>query len=325
VVNLAQSYPDAREDQSRFMKTRLGSTTGKYTKKKLLIGNTIQKSLLATLYVAEHATLLETADLFCWLELDSAFVAENLRAFARAHGVSADDPWFFASLSMGMKFDAGVGVFPHTGGGICVTREGLRRLAGLLSTLGKKTTFYPWPNDAASFVPSFAGYRDPEAKTLTGCAFLAGHWWDVMLGRCFRFSNVTAHPALEDEVGRFYFSTSPLPCRDHDADGTMQWLQRPQRDVPPRRHRLARLTRSLCFPFGFSAELHRFASCEPEEEVANADYWISPFAIGFHRYKNLSKQMHAYRVLYEGAECDWVSSYRPHLVRTDGRGQRVGA
>jgi len=108
VVNLAQSYPDAREDQSRFMKTRLGSTTGKYTKKKLLIGNTIQKSLLATLYVAEHATLLETADLFCWLELDSAFVAENLRAFARAHGVSADDPWFFASLSMGTQGEGSV-------------------------------------------------------------------------------------------------------------------------------------------------------------------------------------------------------------------------
>lgn len=33
-----------------------------------------------------------------------------------------------------------------------------------------------------------------------------------MLGRCMVASNVTAHPAVEDELGRYYFATEPLPC-----------------------------------------------------------------------------------------------------------------
>ncbi len=36
--------------------------------------------------------------------------------------------------------------------------------------------------------------------------------WDIMLGRCFVASNVSAHPAVEDAMGRYYFATEPLPC-----------------------------------------------------------------------------------------------------------------
>jgi len=177
------------------------------------------------------------------------------------------------------------------------------------------TIFYPWPSDPHVFVPAFFANKDVVSRTLNGCGFLAGHWWDVMLGRCFLAANVSAHPGLVDSLGRYYFSTSPLPCREHDADGTMGWLEQRRYRPAPAASRIQRFGRAVCYAMGFGPELFRYATCEPEEVVANADYWISPFNIGFHRYKNLSKQLQAYRILYRGDQCDWMTSYRPRVLQ----------
>lgn len=314
VVNLVQEFPDAREDDNRYMQTKQG-TNAQFTRKRLWDGNTIQKSLLTAVYVATYR--LKSADIFCWLELDSAFVAENMRAFARAHDLDpTNQAFFFSSLSMGMKFDPNVGIFPHTGGGLCITQKGLERLAAVLVPMPKKTVRYPWPTDPAVFVPAFFANSDPKSKVLNGCGYLAGHWWDVMLGRCLLVANVSAHPGLVDDLGRYYFSTSPLPCREHDADGTMNWLEGRYKPSPTS-SRIQNLAHAICYPLGFGPELFRYAVCEPKEVVANADYWISPYNIGFHRYKNLSKHLQAYRILYNGAQCDWMTSYRPQVLRVD--------
>lgn len=40
-----------------------------------------------------------------------------------------------------------------------------------------------------------------------------------------------------------------------------------------------RVANALCDIYGFMPELHRYLMCEPE--VAVADYWVSPYAIGW--------------------------------------------
>ena len=83
--------------------------------------------------------------------------------------------------------------------------------------------------------------------------------------------------------------------------------------VPSTRRKVAN---ALCEMYGFMPELHRYATCEPEEVASVADYWISPHAIGecnehlqelllwscllvnrggYHGYKNMSLLLHAYR------------------------------
>lgn len=309
VVNLARVFEEAEEDEGSFMRTDWeGLQEGTFAKR-WWHGNTIQKSLLAFLWTSARAA--HEAGVFCMLELDSAFVAENLRAFVRAAGIGAAEPVFIAGLNMGMKLT--VGVFPHTAGGICLTREALRRLGGALEPLPRWSVFYPWPPNRNTHVPTFLGrHADRGVERVHGCGFVAGHWWDVMLGRCLVAANVSAHRAVEDGLGRFYFTTSPLPCLEHDRGGMVRRL----RARAPGGRRLQRLAWAFCEPMGFVPELHRFALCEPRESAAVADYWISPFAIGFHSYKNLTHQWHAYRVLYRGASCTWANSYRPRLAIT---------
>lgn len=250
------------------------------------------------------------------LELDSAFVAENLRAYVRAESLRASEAAFLASLNFGMKVT--VGAFPHTAGGICLTRGGLQRLGDLLRPLPKKEVFYNVKRDPSNLAPVFSEARTPglsrsDYLRLHGCGFVAGHWYDIMLGRCLVAANVSAHWGMEDSLGRYYFTALPVPCIEHLHSGIRGLLQRHR---VPQQQRMAHLASAVCEPYGFTPELHRYAACEPPEESAAAEYWISPFAIGFHNYKNLTLQEHAYRVLYKGASCSWATSYRPRVVRS---------
>lgn len=319
IINLAEIFPEARPDVSKFMKT-----ASSWSPQRWWSGNTIQKYLLISLYAADH--LQEAADVFCLLELDSAFIADNLRAFARAEGLHVSDPVFLASLNMGSKFRVGVGVFPHTAGGICLTAEAIRRLGSVLRPLPKTEVVYRVERNPDDTSPVFRAGRlakplsQNEMLRLHSCAFVAGHWWDVMIGRCLRAANVSAHPSLEDPLGRYYFTSTPLPCREHlDVQQYRKLLQMLRPQVSPTQRRFENLAGVICAgPFGFGPEMHRYAACEPAEHAALSEYWVSPFAIGFHGYKNLTLHLHAYRILYEGATCDWVSSYRPRVAASSG-------
>jgi len=326
VVNLAQVFAEAREDDD-FMGTAMGGAkfAGSWgrdavaMRKRWWTGNTIQKSLLTSLYAAEN--LLDSADVFCLLELDSAFVAENLRAYARAEALSPEDPVFVASLNLGMKLT--VGVFPHTAGGICVTRAALWRLGALLRHLPRREVLYTVERDPDNLAPVFSESRTPGLSPddfirLHGCGFVAGHWYDVMLGRCLVAANVSAHRGIEDSLGRYYFTAMALPCLEHLNTGHLGLFRRPALAAG---HRIESIAHAVCEPYGFAPELHRYAVCEPIEYRSSAEYWISPFAIGFHGYKNLTLQRHAYRVLHKGAQCTWLTSYRPSVVLHDATGR----
>ncbi|CAE7426775.1 unnamed protein product [Symbiodinium sp. CCMP2456] len=312
IVNLAQAFPEAQADES-WMKMQwvdegipVPAAPGSDTfRKRLWSGNTIQKSLLMAVYTARRS--LDRADLFCLLELDSAFSAENLRAFARANKLLAQDPHYVASLHLGMKLQ--VGIFPNTAGGVCMTREALRRLSQHLELLEKDALAYPHPKRVGFWVPAV---RHPElARRVNGCGFVAGHWWDIMLGRCFVASNVTAHPAVEDELGRNYFTSETLPCQEHLAKRSLPPLPGPS--LAP--DSLENVARALCEHYGFAPEIHRWVPCHPSEVTPVADYWLSPFAIGYHGYKNLTDLMHAYRILYMSAGCDWALPFRPKVLQ----------
>ncbi|CAE7844200.1 unnamed protein product [Symbiodinium necroappetens] len=131
-----------------------------------------------------------------------------------------------------------------------------------------------------------------------------------MLGRCFVASNVTAHPAVEDEVGRYYFATQPLPCQEHLAKRQLPALPGPK--LAP--GSLENVARAVCELYGFAPELHRWMTCQPSQVTAVADYWLSPFAIGYHGYKNLTDLLHAYRILYQSAGCNWALPFRPKVL-----------
>eukprot|EP00439_Symbiodinium_sp_Y106_P071434 s994_g12.t2 len=361
IVNLAQAFPEAQADKSWMKMQWVGegipvpAAPGSDTfRKRLWSGNTIQKSLLMAVYTARHS--LDRADLFCWLELDSAFLAENLRAFARANTLLTQDPHYVASLHLGqlgstclqsppfrtmplnsvsaqhqqvlwmhsyssrlctsldiIRCDGGmkvqIGIFPNTAGGVCMTREALRRLSQHLELLEKDALAYPHPKRVGFWVPTV---RDPQlAPRVNGCGFVAGHWWDIMLGRCFVASNVTAHPAVEDELGRNYFTSETLPCQEHLAKRSLPPLPGPS--LAP--DSLENVARALCEHYGFAPEIHRWVPCQPSEVTPVADYWLSPFAIGYHGYKNLTDLMHAYRILYMSAGCDWALPFRPKVLR----------
>ncbi|CAE7747233.1 ABCF2 [Symbiodinium sp. CCMP2592] len=312
IVNLAQAFPQAQADKS-WMKMQWvnegipvpAAPSSDTFRKRLWSGNTIQKSLLMAVYTARHS--LDRADLFCLLELDSAFVAENLRAFARANTLLTQDPHYVASLHLGMKLQ--IGIFPNTAGGVCMTREALRRLSQHLELLEKDALAYPHPKRVGFWVPTVL---DPQlAPRVNGCGFVAGHWWDIMLGRCFVASNVTAHPAVEDELGRNYFTSETLPCQEHLAKRSLPPLPGPS--LAP--DSLENAARALCELYGFAPEIHRWVPCQPSEVTPVADYWLSPFAIGYHGYKNLTDLMHAYRILYMSAGCDWALPFRPKVLQ----------
>eukprot|EP00434_Breviolum_minutum_P001748 symbB.v1.2.001547.t1/scaffold85.1/size341090/7 len=300
IVNLAQVFPEAQADESWMQTQWEGEAVKDVFRTRLWSGNTIQKSLLMAVYTARHR--LEHAEFFCWLELDSAFVAENLRAFARVHGLVAEEAVFIAALHLGMKLQ--MGIFPHTAGGVCITREALRRLSQYLERQPMDALTYPFPREVGFWAPTLTS-PGATAKRVNGCAFVAGHWWDIMLGRCFVASNVSAHPAIEDAMGRYYFATEPLPCQEHLRSRSLPTLPTPRVS-----DRFQRLAGALCATYGFYPELHRYVPCEPDE--------VPPVA-GYHGYKNLSLLLHAYRVLYRSEACDWALPFRPKAPWTAAR------
>jgi len=324
----------ARRDSGDFMRTGWQSeaSLNDTFKKRWWFGNTIEKSLLAVLHADAH--LSASADFFCLLELDTAFVPENLRALVQVAKVEVGHPIFLASMHWFWKIT--VMPFPAAAGGLCITRAGLKQLARFLKTLPRaplqlsEDTLDGYLSTSSWEEPTFSGWRLPGlsaqlSERLNGCGFVVGHWYDVMLGRCLVAANVSIHPGFEDDLGRYFFSHTTLPCSEH-LDGMLGASQSrfPRRwwqisEVVPVERRLHQIARMLCEPFGFKHELHRYATCEPLEEASgNTGFWISPYAVGFHGYKNLSMQRHAYRVIYHGADCNWVNSYRHRVaVNTD--------
>ena len=173
---------------------------------------------------------------------------------------------------------------------------------------------YPFPKKVVFWAPTVLG-GGSLARRVNGCGFVAGRWWDIMLGRCFVASNVTAHPAVEDELGRYYFATQPLPCQEHLAKRQLPPLPGPK--LAP--GSLENVARAVCELYGFAPELHRWMTCQPSQVTALADCWLSPFAIGYHGYKNLTDLLHAYRILYHSAGCNWALPFRPKVLREDSR------
>ena len=271
-------------------------------------GNTIQKSLLMAVYAARH--FLEDAELFCRLELDSAFSTENLRAFARGKHASGRRPSLRGGAASGMKLQVG-NLSTHTAGGVCMTREALRRLSRHLELLDKTAVTYPFPEKVAFWAQTVLG-GGSLARRVNDCGFVAGHWWDIMLGRCFVASNVTAHPAVEDEVGRYYFATQPLPCQEHLAKRQLPALPGPKLapgslgERGPGRVRTLR----LC---------PRATSLDDLPALAgDCSGRLLAFALrhSYHGYKNLGYKnltdlRHAYRILCQSAGCNWALPFRP--------------
>ncbi|CAK9072363.1 unnamed protein product, partial [Durusdinium trenchii] len=246
IVNLASFFPDAQTDESWMQTQWEGDTVKDVFRTRLYSGNTIQKSLLMAVHVGRHH--LDQAELFCWLELDSAFIADNLRAFARVQGLHAKEPHFVAALHLGMKLQ--VGIFPHTAGGVCLTQEALRRLSQHLELQKMDAVRYEHPKRVMFWAPQVVSASRETAARVHGCGFVAGHWWDIMLGRCMVASNVTAHPAVEDELGRYYFATEPLPCQEHLNSRQLPQLRSPHMEGS----RLPRVANALCDIYGFMPE-----------------------------------------------------------------------
>lgn len=81
--------------------------------------------------------------------------------------------------------------------------------------------------------------------------------------------------------------------------------------VPPRHSRreyFIALKNSYWF---HGNQMHRYAVCEPKELIhVGPDAWISPYAFGFHDYKDLEEHRQAYNIIYNGATCSWMFGYR---------------
>ncbi|OLQ13795.1 hypothetical protein AK812_SmicGene2123 [Symbiodinium microadriaticum] len=162
IVNLARAFRETQADKS-WMKMQWtdadkptpGIPGSQTFRTRLWSGNTIQKSLPMAVYAARH--LLEDAELFCRLELDSAFSAENLRAFARAKMLRAGDPNFVAALHLGMKLQ--MGIFPHTaGGGLHDPRSSAETLAAF-GAVGQDGRDLSFPGESCFLGADGAGRR----------------------------------------------------------------------------------------------------------------------------------------------------------------------
>merc|ERR1712134_42321 len=93
--------------------------SGWASKQKVFRGNLIVKAM-AMLYVTSELFVNE-ADIFCRLDLDTAFIGENLQAFARVTGLDPNESHYMGVLQYFWKYTHGV--FPDGGAGICLTRK----------------------------------------------------------------------------------------------------------------------------------------------------------------------------------------------------------
>lgn len=298
IFNMAQLIADYFARDSRLLRNEGSVHRGGMTM--LEAGNTIIK--VFTMFMVAYDLCFDEADVFCKLDLDVAFVVENLQAFCHANGIKSSDLVYISGRNYFWKH-AGYGAFPDGGGGICVTRAALEALSATLH---------------AALIVSNAG--QPYSK----CNFQLGHYEDMVLSACFRIANITAHPAFYDVLGRGYSTDIPLPCEEHvkvsSARGLLPLFSRAVPSVDERRAHLRALWTDGRGRFGKSSwfhQMHRYFPCEPAElALVGADYWLSPFAFGFHGYKVPAMLGHAYDVIYNGASCTWLFDYRFQLAVT---------
>merc|ERR1711879_262394 len=112
----------------------------------------------------------------------------------------------------------------------------------------------------------------------TRCAYMHGHYDDVVLGQCLHSANVTALPTIEDTLGRAFSTQLPFPCREHLDSIHLSEIDQPPVDRSRPRAYLQEISKS------WPSDLHRFLLCEPSQVQRAPSYWISPFAFGFHGY-----------------------------------------
>jgi len=271
--------------------------------------NLVAKVLLMFLFLAGDESLLSEADLFCRLDLDSAFIPENLRAFARAVGLEAQDKYYIGALQYWLKYR--LGIYPSGGAGICLTRGAVKAFGQLLST----------SQDGGGRFQRVV-HAQPNR-----CVLQAGFHDDVVLGQCLRLANVTAHPALEDNLGRAYASHGPLPCWEHLSHSEQQRSLEAHEKMGAdheherSRHQMLFELMSDGSKFGKSQwyyQMHRYAVCEPAESLQlGPHHWLSPFAFSFHGYKDVRLQSHAYEVIYGGARCNWSFGYKLQVLQAE--------
>lgn len=260
-------------------------------------GNLISKILLMFLLVEEQ--FLEEADAFCRVDLDSAFVADNLRAFLRAFRVMPEDNYYIGLQSYWLKYR--FGVYADGGAGVCLTRAAVEALAAFIRAEG---------------APEH-GLVEPQPGL---CRLQPGFNDDVVLAQCMRGANVSEHPQIEDHLGRAYASRVPLPCRQHLGSTADSWPAgasggRSRKNVLAAMSLKAARKMSRSQASAWLPQLHRFTACEPRElALMGSDYWLSPFAFGFHGYKDLSLQEQAFGVIYRGDPCNWTHGYQLRVV-----------
>merc|ERR1719384_1146847 len=93
-----------------------------------VVGNLIQKTMYMFLWTAKFH--LNSAEVFCRLDLDTLFIAENMQAYLRVHNIPGDEPFYFGVL---LTFWRNIFQdFPDGGAGICLTRGALQRLSQYL-------------------------------------------------------------------------------------------------------------------------------------------------------------------------------------------------
>lgn len=319
VLNLAALYdnPLMTEDSETFMNT---GSRGWASKQKVFRGNLIVKVLAMLVVTARIFNF--NAEIFCRLDLDTVFIPENLKAFARAMRISADDSVFLGVQNYFWKYTHGV--FPDGGAGICLTRRALSKLAAVLESLPTRFTEYDRSQE------SFWMRRFAD-QSFEKCEFQEGHWDDLVLGQCLRVANVTPHPALEDRLGRAYATPLPMPCWEHLM---LLHKNRLARRPPRWRSRRKQLTEVMfdrledgsLWPSEWAHQMHRYVPCEPSASdwTVGPSYWLSPFAFSFHNYKDLDLYQHAYNVIYCGGSCNWTFGYRLNVFndrKASGCGQ----
>merc|ERR1712187_30761 len=120
---------------------------------------------------------------FCRTDLDSAFIAENLLGFTTAVKLLPQDRVYIGLQTYWLKYR--FGVYPNGGAGICLTRGSVQALVESLRSAGVLN-------------------RRLQHVQPGRCELQAGFNDDVPLTQCLRLANVSAHPALEDALGRAY-------------------------------------------------------------------------------------------------------------------------
>jgi len=271
-------------------------TSGRGTKAEAFSANTIQKVLYMLVYTA--GLHLDDADVFCRLDLDTLFLADNFRAYLRVHGVSPDDAVFFGTMQTFFRY-SGFGDFPDGGAGICLTRATLRSVAGVLShraILRKSRSAAEVERELALGDLISSGALPISEWGLGACDFHPGHFDDIVLGACFQRLGIRCHTCERDPFGRSFFTNALLPCREHFD------VLVPERNFdayapywPPPAVGSVQYAKAIRKKWNF--DIARFIPCEPEHMMKTPHWWMVPYAASFHGYKNASHLLEVYSLV----------------------------